>query len=281
MIFKTLKRKLKENTAHITVVLLTICFILIYCWNDIFIVIRSGEAGVHYKKFFGGTVTDKVYGEGMAYIYPWDDLFIYNIRVQEEKIQINVLSKEGLKIGLKISIRFQPEADLVGVLHKEVGPEYLHKVVIPEVEAVVRETVSKFTADELYTTKHMIPKQIINDSVEQVVRNYVKVQDVVIRDIILPENIRKAIEDKLAQKHIAEAYVYKLLREEQEKKRKIIEAEGYNKYHEIISKTLNANIIQWEGIKATEKLSESNNTKVILIGNGPKGLPVIMNAGGH
>jgi regulator of protease activity HflC (stomatin/prohibitin superfamily) len=274
-----IKAFIRRYLPQLSIMALTFMFALVYFWNSIFVVIKSGEAGVYYWKFFGGTSTDVVYDEGFQFIWPWDTFTIYNIRVQEKKQNIFVLTKEGMRIELTISIRYQPEKDLVSVLHKEVGPDYLEKVVVPEVESVLRETAGHFTADELYTTKHMIPKQIINDAVEQVVRNYVTVQDVIITEIKLPASVQKVIEEKIEQKHIAEAYVFRIEREKQEKERKLIEAEGIQKYNELISKSLDDKILKWQGIQATENISKSPNSKVVLIGNGPNGLPVVMSLG--
>lgn len=273
------KAFIRRYLPQLSILALTFLFALVYFWHSIFVVIKSGEAGVYYWKFFGGTSTDVVYDEGFQFIWPWDTFTIYNIRVQEKKQNMFVLTKEGMRIELTISIRYQPEKDLVSVLHKEVGPDYLEKVVVPEVESVLRETAGHFTADELYTTKHMIPKQIINDAVEQVVRNYITVQDVIITEIKLPASVQKVIEEKIEQKHIAEAYTFRIEREKQEKERKLIEAEGIKLYNELISSSLDDKILKWQGILATENLAKSPNSKVVLIGNGPNGLPVVMSLG--
>lgn len=279
IVIQKTKGFVRRYLPQLSIAALTFMFALVFFWNTIFVVIKSGEAGVYYWKFLGGTSTDYVYDEGFRFVWPWDSFFIYNVRVQEKKQNIFVLTKEGMRIELTISIRYQPEKDLVAVLHKEVGPDYLEKVVVPEVESVIRETAGHFTADELYTTKHMIPKQIINDAVEQVVRNYITVQDVIITEIKLPASVQKVIEEKIEQKHIAEAYVFRIEREKQEKERKLIEADGIQQYNEKISKSLDDKILKWQGILATENISKSPNSKVVLIGNGPNGLPVIMSLG--
>lgn len=278
-IIQKTKAFIRRYLPQLSILSLSFLFALVYFWNSIFVVIKSGEAGVYFWKFFGGTSTDVVYEEGFQFIWPWDTFTIYNVRVQEKSENIFVLTKEGMRIELTISIRYQPEKELVSVLHKEVGPDYLDTVVVPKVVAVMRETSGRYTAEELYTTQHMIPKQIINDAVEQVVRNFVKVQDVVITEIKLPASVQKVIEEKIEQKHIAEAYVFRIDREKQEKERKLIEAEGINLYNKKVSESLDEKILKWQGILATENLGKSNNAKIVMIGNGPNGLPVIMNLG--
>ena len=100
----------------------------------------------------------------------------------------------------------------------------------------------------------------------------------IIRTIELPPAIKKAVEDKNEQRHIAEAYEFRILKEQKEAKRKEIEAEGYARYNSIIAETLSAEMLKWSGIQATHEIAASNNSKVIVIGNGENGLPIILGA---
>src|SRR6185295_14058955 len=74
--------------AHIVKVLVFafgVLFVLILLAPDTFVTIRSGEIGVLYKRFGGGTQVDRLYGEGLTMVAPWDELFIYSTRIQEDK----------------------------------------------------------------------------------------------------------------------------------------------------------------------------------------------------
>lgn len=259
--------------------MLILGLLIFYFWSSIVISIHSGEAGVLYRRFFGGTVIDYVYSEGIHLIPPWDKMYVYNIRIQTLLHDFEVLSSGGLHIALKLAIRFRPERDVLGVLHQEVGPDYINTIIIPEVESVLREEMSKLTPDQIYQFKVGMGSwitQVVLGALEKAGQKFVIIDDVIIRDITLPEPIRQAIENKLIEEQMFSAYKFKLLRETQEKKRKRIEAEGIKTYQEIISQTLDDKIIKWQGIQATLELAKSNNSKVIIIGAGKNGLPLIL-----
>ncbi|MFK5975067.1 MAG: prohibitin family protein [Sulfurovum sp.] len=257
--------------------LLTILLVLIL-WNRVVITVHAGEGGVLFKRW-GGTVIDKIYPEGIHAIFPWNIITKYNLRVQEKRHEFSVLSKQGLKITIKISIRYRPQADMIAVLHQKIGPEYLTFVVIPEVESVIRRYFGNFTDDEIYTSKGAILEKIRDDAIKQLLDKYIILDDLLIRNIDFPQSVKDAIEDKITQYHKYKAYEYKIERAKLEADRKIIEASGIAKYKDIISKDITDKYLIWEGIQATVKLSKSPNSKVVIIGSGKNGLPLILNTG--
>ncbi|ETR72390.1 MAG: Band 7 protein, partial [Candidatus Magnetoglobus multicellularis str. Araruama] len=244
-----------------------------YLWNYIVIVIDSGEGGVLYRLFFGGTVVNRVYGEGIHIICPWDRLHIYNARVQEVSHDMNVLTKNGLKITLEVSIRYYPEYNLLGVLHKNVGPDYVHTVIIPEIESVLRINIGKIDAEEIYTTKTSLIEKALNKAIEQVAQQFIHIDDVIIKKMLLPSDIEKAIQYKIEQKHLADAHDYIIEKEKKESERKQIEADSLARYNQTLSTSINKNIILWKGIDAAKELSLSDNTKVVIVGGGDHGIP--------
>ncbi len=272
--FQKIKDAVNSNSPPLTIIILIVLFLFAYQFNNVVISIYPGQAGVLYLRFFGGTVVDKVYGEGIHLIFPWDKMYVYNVRIQEYYHEFDVLTKNGLSIHLKISIRYQPEYELLGILHVEVGPDYLKKVVIPEIESVLRVIIGQIAAQEVYTTKTSLIQQSLNTAIEQVSQRFVKVDDVIIKRITLPTRVQEMIQYKLEQKHLAEAYIFKIEREKREAERKRIEAEGFNRYNEILSKSLSPQLLDWRGIEAALELSKSVNTKVVVIGNGKRGLPI-------
>ncbi len=268
------KTLLKNNMPLISMGGLILLFVVVYFFNSIIISVHSGEGGVLYDRFFGGTVTDKIYGEGIHVILPWNRLYIYNVRVREVPYEFDVLSKNGLKLHLIISIRYHPEYHLLGVLHQKVGPDYVEKIVIPEIESVLRVIIGKIDAEEVYTTRTPMIEKAINEAVEQVSQRFVKVDDVIIKTIILPPGVEKSIQYKIEQKHLAEAFDYKIERAKREAIRKKIEASGIKKYNDIIDPSLTPNVLQWMAIQASLKLSTSDNSKVVVVGSGKRGLPI-------
>lgn len=270
---KKLYQKIKENIHLLAVIALIVIIIILVLFNRIVIIIRSGEAGVLYKLFFGGTVVTKVYSEGIHFIYPWNTMKIYNVRVQAVPHEFDVLTKDGLKLHLFISIRYYPEYRMIGVLHKTVGPDYVNTVVIPEIENVLRVLIGQLNAEEVYTTKQAIIEKSISEAIERIAQRYINVDNVIIKQIQLPAAVDQAIQNKITQKHLAAEYEFKIEKEKQEKDRKEIEAEGLKIFH----KSLTPEILRWMGIEATLKLAESPNSKIVIIGGKDGGLPLIGN----
>jgi len=276
MIKKFLNR-LKRTIPLLIVFILIILLLLVFFWNRIVITINSGEAGVLYQRLFGGTVTDFVYDEGIHLVLPWDTMYIYNVRIQTKLHDFEVLTNRGLPITLTLAIRYRPEYETVGLLHQQVGPDYVNTIIVPQIESELRKQIGHYNPEDIYVNKENILTEIFVSALDELAQKYVKVNDVVIRAVTLPPEIKQAIENKLIEEQLHQAYVFKLKREEQEAERKRIEARGIRDYQEIISKTLNDKLIKWQGIQATLQLSESENAKVVIIGGGKDGLPIIGN----
>ncbi len=273
---KQIWERIRRNWHFVAILLMIFLLIAAYLYDRIVITVKPGEGGVLYKRFGGGTVIDKVYAEGIHFILPWDYMFIYNVRVQETSRDFDVLTKNGLKVHLYISIRFAPEYHLLGVLHQRVGPNYVNIVVVPEIEAVLRVIIGRMEAEEVYTTERAIIEKSLNEAVEQVAQRFVIVDDVIIKKIHLPSSVEKAIQNKIEQKHIAEAYIFRLQREKREAERKRIEAQGIHDYNRTVAQSLTPEVLRWKGIQATLELSRSSNAKVVVVGSGGTGgLPLI------
>ena len=255
--------------------LLLLSFGIVYFWSHIFITIHSGELGVLYRRFGGGTVVDKVYSEGLTVIWPWDVMTVYNVRYQNTPHALEILTQKGLKVMVHLSIRYRPETEVLGLLHQVVGPEYMDKIVMPEVEATLRAVMGQYTAEEIYTTKKGIIQQVANESLAHVSQRFVKIDNVMITGVDLPSKIEAAVEAKLEIQQRAQAYDFKLELEKKEAERKRLEAAGIRDYNNMIESSLSDKVLQWKGVEATRELSKSANAKVVVIG-GKGGLPVIL-----
>ncbi|MBF0426598.1 MAG: hypothetical protein HQL66_12355 [Magnetococcales bacterium] len=249
--------------------------VMVFLWPRIFITIHAGEAGVLYRRLAEGTVIDRVYEEGFWLLWPWNIMTVYDMRVQAIKHDFTVLSADGLPIHLMLLIRFQPEYATLAVLHQRVGPDYVNKIVVPTVESVMRRSIGRFRQEEIYQTKKGILASIVLLAIQEAGRKYVHMDDVIIRTIELPDSIQKAIEDKLVYEQQLAAYQFRLDKEAKEAQRKEVEATGIHKYHEIVGKTLDDKMLMWHGIEATKELAGSSNAKVIVIGSGKNGLPIV------
>lgn len=273
-----IREVLRRNRLRIIVAGVVATLLLLFLWPSIVISIKPGELGVLYARFRGGTQLQHTYEEGIHFIQPWNIMYIYDVRVQEETQNIDVLTVDGLTINVQISLRFQIIRDRLPNLHQEIGPNYRDKVVIPIMNSAVRQTIGSYRPDDLYSTaRQELQDQMLVDAVEEMGRIPVLIQGFVVKSITLPEVLREAIERKLIAEQDYLRYKYILLEAQQEARRKTIEGEGIKAYQTLVNENMTQNFLRYEGIQATKELATSPNAKVVVIG-GKDGLPVILNA---
>ena len=253
--------------------------VLLYLSSEIFITIKAGERGVLYKRFQGGTQFDISYTPGFHIKAPWNDIFVYNVRENIINEKMDVLDKSGLSVSVDVSVRFFPVYKQIPFLHEYFGEQYVELLVKPEVRSTVRRVMGRFTAEEIYSTKRAEVEDAIIAETEEILKskdNNIQMQALLIRSINLPDQIKNAIESKLQQEQEALAYTFRLDREKREAERKRIEAEGIAAFNQIINSSLTAQILKQRGIEATLELSKSANAKVVVVGGGKEGLPLIL-----
>jgi regulator of protease activity HflC (stomatin/prohibitin superfamily) len=267
---------IREHATKGFLTLAILALVIAYLAPYMFITIQSGQVGVLYLRFLGGTQTDRVLGEGMKIIPPWDKIFIYTVRIQEDRHEMPVLTTEGMTVKLHLSIRYHPEPDLVGLLQQRVGPEYKERVVIPEVESALRTIMGRFSMHDVYGSERGLVQTAINDSLDHVEQNFVKVDSIVLREVELPAKVRDAVEEKMTQQELDEAYEFRLAREKKEADRKRIEAQGLKDYNDTINASLTPNLLKWRGIEATKELAASPNAKTVILGNTAASLPLML-----
>lgn len=242
------------------------------------VTIGSGEAGVLYKTFGGGVVTDEPpLGEGFHIVAPWNKVYVYEVRQQELFEKMKVLSSNGLEIQIDASAWYQPVQGQLGNLHQTIGESYLQRVIQPAIRSAARSVIGRYTPDDLYSTKRdAIQIEIYEETKKILDKQYVKLNEVLVRDVTLPPTIKEAIERKLKQEQESLEYEFRLVSAAKQAEERIIEAEGKAEANKILSASLTDKILQDKGIEATIKLSESNNSKVIVIGSGDSGMPIIL-----
>src|SRR5882757_6188903 len=277
------------------------------------ITVPSGQVGVLWKRINGfgvycfcwvgrGTVLNplELREEGLHVIWPWDKLFLYDLRLQTVKETYNAISSDGVSLTATISIRFQVKHNSVAVLHKYIGPGYIASVVKPEIGSRAREVIAGFTAEQVYSTaRQQIEDEIrksaqekLGDHLNQLVqldaseqadrdkyvnqlKNAIGILDTLILGIELPKTIVGAINRKTEQYYLIQEYAYRVLREEKESQRKQIEANGIAAFQRTVSDGISDSYLRWRGIEATLQLAQSNNSKIVVIGN-KDGLPLIL-----
>merc|ERR1712166_1691081 len=216
--------------------------------SSMFVTIDSGEKGVLFKKFGGGLEKEVVYGQGFHMIAPWNDMFVYDVKLKDTFEKMEVLSKNGLSIKIDLSFRYQPVADSIGYLHDGIGKNFLESIIKPEIRSVTREVIGNYLPEELYSTK----REAIEDEIYALTKinieaKYLRLDAILIRDVTLPTTLRKAIE-----------------------------ANGIAKFQKIVNRTITPQLLKWKGVEATQEIAKSQNAKVIVIGNGDGDLPIIL-----
>jgi regulator of protease activity HflC (stomatin/prohibitin superfamily) len=242
------------------------------------VTIDSGEAGVLFRTFGEGVVIDEPpMGEGFHIVAPWNKVYVYEVRQQEVFEKMNVLSSNGLDIKLDASIWFQPDFNNLGKLHQEKSEQYISRVLLPAIRSAARSVVGRYTPEQLYSSKRDAIQQEIFEETRKLVENqYIQLNEVLVRDVTLPPTIKDAIERKLKQEQESLEYEFRLVTASKEAEKVIIEAQGKADANRILSASLTDKILQDKGIEATVKLSESPNSKVIVIGSGDSGMPIIL-----
>lgn len=253
-------------------------FLITVLSNTTFLTINPGFKGVEFKRFGGGLIKDKIYDQGFHVIAPWNKVYLYDVRVNEGFEEMDVLSKNGLNITIELSYRYAPKPDKIGYLHDEIGVEYLKRIITPEIRSATREVIGQYLPEELYSTKReAIQDEIFKQTQASIDPKHLILDAILIRSVKLPQNLEMAIEQKLKEEQLSLQYEYKLDRERQEAERKIIEAQAKADANKILNASLTDKILKDKGIEATLELANSPNSKVVIVGGGGEGLPLILN----
>ena len=252
-------------------------FVLMGLSSSIFYSVNATQRAVVFYKFGAGLQKEDVVTPGFHMKAPWNDVFIYDVQETAEGENMDVLDKNGLSIHVDVTVRFKPIAEKIGYIYEKFNMAYVEVLVKPEVRSTVRQVMGRFTAEEIYSTKRAEVEAMIKEEAEKILHeNNVTMVALLIRSITLPDQIRTAIENKLQQQQEALAYQFRLDKERSEAERKRIAAEGESRANNIINNSLTNNLLKMRGIEATLELSKSPNTKVIVIGAGDAGMPLIL-----
>jgi prohibitin 2 len=304
-----------RHLPAVTTALLVALLMIVVLSPYVVITVPSGRVGVYWKRINGfdfycwcfvgrGTILDprELREEGLHLVAPWDRLFIYDLRLQSTTEMINAISKDGVNVTAQINVRYQLAHRAVAVLHKFIGPQYLETVVGPEIGSQAREVISKYTAGEVYTSRDAIQEQVRNNSQKSLGANLdklvqpeateqpdpkgyndflqgsIQILDILVLSIELPSAIVNAINRQTEQFYLIQEYKFRVESEAVESKRKQIEANGIAAFQHTVSTGISDSYLRWQGIEATLRLAQSPNAKVVVIGSGNDGLPIILNA---
>lgn len=307
-----LLRFVGRHLPSLSVTLLASFLLIIVLWPYMVVTVQSGQVGVLWRRFYGfdfycvcfvgrGTALDprELREEGLHLIWPWDKLFLYDLRLQSATETYNAISKDGVSVAIQISVRFQLLHNSVAVLHKFIGPGYLSSILSPEIGSQTREVISRYTAQEVYTSRPEIQEQIRTSAQKSLgthlnilvqpqameeldpkhyndfLQDSIQILDTLVLGIELPPDIVAAINRQTEQYYMIQEYKFRVAREAEESKRKQIEANGIAAFQQIVSQGISDSYLRWRGIEATLALASSPNAKVVIIG-GKDGLPIIL-----
>lgn len=239
--------------------------------------IPSGHRGVIFRPFSGGTELGNVYHEGFVWHLPWNGFFVYRTQLQERKEALEVLSADGANIRIDLSLLFRVDPDRIDSLQVSIGPNYYNDAIAPNLRGEVRSIIGQYKPEEIYSSKRdQIAKDIAARLRIALQPKFIIVENVIVRDVTLPKRITEAINAKLEASQEAEKMEFVIMRERREAERKRIEAQGIADFQRIVSKGLNELLLRWKGIEATEALAKSTNAKMVVIGSGKDGMPLIL-----
>jgi len=245
--------------------------------SRLFYTIPQGFEGYIFYTFGNGLDKENVKGQGFHLKFPWDNLIKYDVRIQENMSTMEVLAKNGLTIAMELSYRYNPMAGKAGYIEESIGANYHDKIIIPEIRSVSREVIGEYLPEELYSTKReTIEDEVYEKTLVALKRKNINLDAVLIRDVTLPQTLQDAIEKKLKQEQEALEYDFKIEKAQKEALRLEIEAKGKATANDILNASLTNNILREKGIEATIKLADSPNSKVVVVGSGEDGLPLIL-----
>ena len=254
-----------------------IAVLVIILFSKSTVTIGPGEGGVIFKTLGDGIDTETTYGEGFHIVAPWNRMIIQKVRQQSISDNMNVLSVNGLDITVSGTIWFEPEYKNLGKLIQTKGEDYIRELLSPAINAAAKSVVGRYTPEQLYSSKRdIIELEILEQVRTELKGQYVNVKRVLVENVKLPNTIKDAIERKLKQEQESLEYEFRLVTAKKEAEKVIIEAKGKADANRILSASLTDKILQDKGIEATVKLSQSSNSKVVVIGSGKTGMPIIL-----
>lgn len=268
----------KNYKIKLAIVTFVFLYLLLYFSQAIFVVVPPGSGGVLFNLLSNKSLSEKVYHEGLYIIKPWNKIIIYDTSIQKKNLEEKILTSNGLSVKIRISALFRPVYDSLPYIIKNLGPLYSEKILEPIILSAVREIIGGYRPESLYTTAVAdIQQAILIEAQKDLADIPINIIAIIIENIELPKSINQAIEKKLQFQQENLEYEFRLDREKQEAERRKIEALGIKEAQEIIASSLSGNLLLWLGVKATSDVAQSKNSKIIMIGGGKNGLPIILN----
>ncbi|MFZ0281269.1 MAG: prohibitin family protein [Bacteroidales bacterium] len=245
--------------------------------------VEPGQVGV--QKLFG-KVSDRILESGLNIINPLVKVVMFDVRTENYTMSavrdegttqgddaIRVLSADGLEVIVDLTVLYRVIPAAAPRILKEVGIDYRNVLVRPICRTKIRDNAVYYDAVALYSTKRdEFQSRIFSTIEENLKERGLMLEQLLVRNITLPESVKAAIESKINAEQEAQKMTFVLQKERQEAERKRVEAQGIADYQKILSTGLSDRLLQYEMIKA---ITVSPNSKLIFMTNG-KNLPVMV-----
>jgi regulator of protease activity HflC (stomatin/prohibitin superfamily) len=237
-------------------------------------IVPAGHVGV--VDLFGVVRTESLKA-GLHLINPLARVLPMSVKTQEIKEVMEVPSKEGLTMQLEVSALFHLDPLQAPEVYRSVGPNWIEVLLEPQFRSVARGVTAGYEAKALYTSEREHLANLLAEELRKLVQGRgVVIESTPLRRIGLPARLAQAIEEKLSAEQESQRMQFVLTKESQEAERKRIEAAGISDFQRIVSQGISEQLLRWKGIEATLEIAKSQNAKVIVVGSGKDGLPIIL-----
>jgi regulator of protease activity HflC (stomatin/prohibitin superfamily) len=237
-------------------------------------IVPAGHVGV--VDLFG-SVSPHTLKSGLNLVNPLARVAKLSVKTQEIKEVTDVPSREGLTMQLEASVLFHLDPEKAAEVYKTLGTDYVAILLQPQFRSVTRGVTAQFEARALYTSeREQLALEMAAELKKLVEPRGLVVESTPLRKLTLPQRLAAAIEEKLGAEQESQRMQFVLAREKQEAERRRIEAQGIADFQRTVSQGIDERLLRWKGIEATEKLAASQNTKIVIVGAGKDGLPVIL-----
>lgn len=229
-----------------------------------------------------GKLYDTVDTPGVHFKRPRANYNSYPKRIREHTPLIEVRTKDGMSVKIDTTTWYMVDSNNIDKIYKEIAATVdalAENIIYPALRTTIKNTASQYNVKQLYVSRSEISKQIYEDAKVELNKKYVILDNVLLRDIKLPENIENAVQMKIKAQQDAEAAEYKKEKAIEEAETKVEEAKGIAKAQEIINRTLSPYYLQHEAIEAYKQLVNSQNTTFVIMPTSSKatGMPLILN----
>ncbi|MCE2697761.1 MAG: prohibitin family protein [Nostocales cyanobacterium LE14-WE4] len=241
--------------------------------SRLLVIVPPGNVGI-VNSF--GKISDNTLDSGVYVVNPFAKVINFSTRLKDIKENIDTTSQEGLSLNLDVSLQYKLDPQKAAIVYKTIGTDE-KQLIISRFRSTVRAITANYSASAIYSTKRQeVAQKIDKQLTKEIPTLGFIVEQALLRNVKMPETLQTAIQQKLKAEQENEQMKFVLEKERQEAERKRIEAKGIADSQKIIAGGLTNQVLQLRSIEATEKIAESNNSKIVVIGSEKGGIPILI-----